>query len=262
MTSLISRSAERVASVGESLTARSYSGPNCLRSRALRIWRPRIHASASTTTTITMIATSKPVFTGCSFRSRVWSLGVALASGSRPMRSHLSHSAIPVKGVPKPGRSTLPRRDVRHRADRDTLTTGDAKDYAPARRNRLAVLLYPEGRSPGRSLCPGRRSLALAIGVAAGELDQHASGLGDLRRVGGLLPPPLAEAVVVVARDHVDVQVEDGLRPGHPVRVGLHEVDPARLERAGRQARHAPCGGRHGHPFLLAGAHQVRDVRA
>src|SRR6266496_2891824 len=85
-----------------------------------------------------------------------------------------------------------------------------------------------------RSLCPGRRSLALAIGVAAGELDQHASGLGDLRRVGGLLPPPLAEAVVVVARDHVDVQVEDGLRTAGAVGVGLHQVDPARLEGADR----------------------------
>src|SRR6266540_3403594 len=38
-----------------------------------------------------------------------------LASGLRRMRCRLSHSAIPVKGVPKPGTSPLPRRDARHR---------------------------------------------------------------------------------------------------------------------------------------------------
>src|SRR5262245_49982520 len=59
------------------------------------------------------------------------------------------------------------------------------------------------------ALGPGGRSLAVVL--AAGELDQRAGGLGDLRGIGRLRAPPLAEPVVVVARDHVNVQVEDGL---------------------------------------------------
>src|SRR6266536_1733955 len=121
-------------------------------------------------------------------------------------------------------------------SDRDTLTTGDAKDYAATRRNGVPVLLCPEGRLWERSLRPGGRPLTLAIVVVvAGELDQDAGGLSDLGGVGRLLPPPLAEPVVVVAGDHVDVEMEDRLRAGHAIGVGLHEVHPAGLEGAGRQ---------------------------
>src|SRR6266511_589688 len=120
-------------------------------------------------------------------------------------------------------------------SDRDTLTTGDAKDYAATRRNGVPVLLFPEGRLGERSLRPGGRPLTLSIVVlVTGDLAQDASGLSDLGGVGRLLPPPLPEPVDVVAGDHVDVEMEYRLRAGHAIEVSLHEVHPAGLEGAGR----------------------------
>src|SRR5215218_6712150 len=99
-----------------------------------------------------------------------------------------------------------------------------------------------------------------ALGVAAAVLDQAAGGVGDLGRVGRLRRPPGAELVVVVAGQHVDVQVEHGLVADRAVGVGLDQVDPAGPERPHHPARHPPGHGGHGQPVVAAGRQHVGHV--
>src|SRR5829696_6634330 len=95
----------------------------------------------------------------------------------------------------------------------------------------------PSGPPPGGFRSGGGRSQRWGrLGVVAAELDQAPGGLGDLGRVVRIRRPPRAELVVVVAGQHVDVQVEHGLVADRAVGVGLDQVDAAGPEGADNPA--------------------------
>src|SRR5215216_5170536 len=140
-----------------------------------------------------------------------------------------------------------------------------------SRRNRETNITGPAGSGsdhcrtlgPGQPQEPsagGRGQRRGGLGVLAAVVDQAAGGFGDLGRVGRLRRPPGAELVVVVAGQHVDVQVEDGLVADRAVGVGLDEVDPAGPERPPHPAGHPPGHGGHGQPVAGVGRQHVGHV--
>ena len=184
----------------------------------------------------------------CSLRLRRWRPAKKASSASSTITTRMATSRPASMGLsfPRSPSSAIPFKP-------------GCKHQRPSRYGSDHCGQLGPGQPPGRQVAV-EASGGAGLGVVAAVLDQAAGGLGGLGRVGRLRRPPGAEPVVVVAGQHVDVEVEDGLVADRPVGVGLDQVDAAGPEGADHPAGHPPGGGGHGQPVLDVGRHDVGEM--